>query len=262
MSPRVLVHPPTQPELERVYHELAAVGAPAVGRESPWPYAPDSIEALVVIAGEMLRYDARLLSILLEWLLGHWQSLNPLQLRQQMRAMSHPQALLVVFEFGRAARSEEELRYFVDYVSAGYRAVSPAQQFFLDAALPGSRTAERRRERSLTAYSKWGFIGTERPSTSATRKARVGRYDARTRARIRRDLAARRGSFTMKEYLVALDHGITRQRAYQDLIADPDFELDGHGAGALWRLRGGTDKGSGSARRRAHGRTAKRHRSG
>jgi hypothetical protein len=238
VSRSLLLHPPTQDELERMYHELAAKGAPAVGRKRPWPYDARGLEQLLVLAGEMLRHDARLLSILLELVLARWQSLDPQELRRQMTAMTSPQALLVVFEFARQASSEPELRYLVDYVAAGYRPVVPAQAFFLDAAVPGTRTHERRRGRSLTAYSKWGFLGTERPSTSATGKTRVGRYDAPTRRRIRHEIAAKRGAFTMRQYLAALDHGITRQRAYQDLHGDPDFELAGHGAGARWRLRG------------------------
>jgi hypothetical protein len=220
-----------------MYHELAKLGAPAVGRKQPWPYDPNGPEELLALAGEMLRYDPRLLSILLEWVLLRWTSLNPLELRRQMHAMGQPQALLVVFEFARQATDQQELRRLVDYVGAGYRPISPAQQFFLDAALPGSRTRQRRGSRSLTAYSKWGFIGTERPSTSATRKERIGRYDAATRRRIRQDLADRRRAFTMREYLAALDHGISRQRAYQDLHGDPEFDLVGHGAGARWQRR-------------------------
>jgi hypothetical protein len=93
----------------------------------------------------------------------------------------------------------------------------------------------RRAGRSLTAYSRWGFIATERPSISAPQQTLVGRYDAATRRRIRHALAERKPEFKMSEYLAALDHAITRQQAYQELRRDPDFETTGRGREAHWR---------------------------
>lgn len=61
----LLEHAPTDQELERLYYELARIGAPSVGRRQPWKYAPRDLEQLVVLACEMLRFDPRLLSILL-----------------------------------------------------------------------------------------------------------------------------------------------------------------------------------------------------
>lgn len=235
MSRGLLAHVPNEPELERLYHELAALGAPAVGRHRPWPYAPQNAEELIALAGEMLRYDPRLLSILLELLLARWSELDPMELRRHMQRMRWPQALLVVLEFARGVTSDPELRYWADYLAAGFARLSPPERFFFDVERPGSRMARRKADRSLAAYSRWGFIGTERPTTSVVGKERVGRYDAATRARIRRQLAARRGSFRMQEYLEALDHALSRQQAYADLRQDPDFEVVGHGRGARWR---------------------------
>jgi hypothetical protein len=226
---------PTEADLQRLYHELAQLGAPAIGRDVPWPYDAKSPEALLALAGDMLRYDARLLSILLELVCKRWRSFNPLALREAMEGMAWPQALLVVFEFAREAAPDPELRYFVEYLAAGRPRVSPAERFFLDSDRPGSRVDRRRAARNLTAYARWGFIATERPTTSATRKTRVGRYDAATRRRIRQALADRRGAFAMGDYLTAVDHAVTRQQAYQDLSRDPDFERVGHGRGARWQ---------------------------
>jgi hypothetical protein len=231
---RLLDRVPTEADLERLYHELAQLGAPSIGRDVPWPYDPKSPEALLALAGDMLRYDARLLSILLELVCKRWRSFNPLQLREAMERMAWPQALLVVFEFAREASSDPELKYFADYLAAGRPRVAPAERFFLDSDRPGSRVDRQRAARNLTAYARWGFIATERPTTSATRKTRVGRYDAATRRRIRQALADRRGTFSMGDYLAAVDHAVTRQQAYQDLSRDPDFERVGHGRGAHW----------------------------
>lgn len=235
----LLHHVPTPSELERLYYELEKIGAPSVGRASPWPYAPESAEELVGLACEMLRYDPRLLSILLQLFVERWDTFDPLSLRRSIKRMRWPQALLVVLEFARNARSDPELRHFADYLAAGFSRVSPAERFFLDMERPASRTARRKAGKNLKAYARWGFIGTERPTASVTDKRLVGTYDKDTRATVRRALAERRGTFSLREYLDALDDAVSRQQAYQDLKGDPDFVVEGHGRGARWTLASG-----------------------
>lgn len=231
----MLAHVPTEAELERLYYELAREGATSVGRKRPWPYRPKSLEALLALAGEMLRYDARLLSILLQFVLAHWQRINPLALRDQLRAMRWPQSFLVVLEFVKTATRDPELRYFTEYLAAGFSRVEPSERFFLDAERPGSRVAARRVGRNLAGYARWGFIGHERPIVDPITKRTVGRYDARTRQQIMQDLLARRGELTLSEYLSAVDHAISRQQALADLKRHPGLRVRGHGRGARWQ---------------------------
>jgi len=233
----LLLHPPAESELQRAYYELALIGAPSAGSRRRWPYRPESQEELIALAGEMLRYDPRLLTILLQLTLVRWEDLNPTVLRRIMMDMRWPQALLVVFTFARGASNDPELRYFVDYLSSGWPRVEPAERFFLDAERPGSRTAERRLGRNLRAYARWGFIGTERPVVDSVTRLTVGRYDALTRRRILEQLIARRTQFTLAEYLESVDHTVSRQQATLDLGAHPDLRLAGRGRGARWRAK-------------------------
>jgi hypothetical protein len=230
----LLQHPPTQAELERLYFELAQVGATSVGRKRPWSYRPDSFESLLALAGEMLRFDARLLSILVQLFLARWQALNPLSLRGKLLSMRWPQALLVVLEFAKEASDDAEFRYLADYLAAGFGRIEPSERFFLDMERPGSRTAERRLGRNLAAYARWGFIGSERPIVDPVTKRALGRYDARTRRAILRDLIERNGELSLAEYLDAVDHAISRQQALADLRSSPGLRLRGHGRGAKW----------------------------
>lgn len=233
----LLTGAPTQQHLERLYHELARIGAPAVGRRSDWPYRPESREELLALAGEMLRYDPRLLSILLQFCLEHWQELDPQALRRHMHRMQWPQALGVLFEFARAAERNRELGLLADYVSAGFPKVDPPEQFFFDAARPGSRTAARKLGRSLAPYAKWGFIGTERAIADVGTKRAVGRYDRATRLRILDRLLDERETVTLAEYLDAIDNAVSRQQARNDLKAHPSLTVEGRGRGARWRRR-------------------------
>lgn len=233
----LLVHPPTEAELERLYYELARAGASSVGRKRAWPYRVTSREQLVALAAEMLRFDARLLSILLQYTLEHWRELNPLTLRSQLHGMRWPHALLVVLEFGKSATHDPEFRYFADYVAAGFRRIEPVERFFLGAERPGSRMAERALGRNLAPYARWGFIGTERPTVDPATKETVGRYDARTRRMILAQLAARTPRFSLVDYLEAVDHAISRQQALIDLRSFKGLQLKGRGRGARWSKR-------------------------
>jgi hypothetical protein len=102
-----------------MYYELALRDAPSVGRKRAWPYRVASYEELIALAAEMLRYDPRLLSILLQYLMTSWSSLNPVSLRALMKRMRWPQALLVVLDFAKSATNDPELRYFAETRAPG-----------------------------------------------------------------------------------------------------------------------------------------------
>lgn len=233
----VLDHAPTEHELARLYYELSLIGGSSVGKKNRWPYRCVTREDLLALAGDMLRYDARLLSILLQLVLARFRELNPLALRVQMQQMRCPQALLVVLDFCKQATTDAELRHFADYVCAGWSRVDPPERFFLDAERPGSRISQRKLGRNLAPYARWGFIGTERPIVDPKTKRAVGRYDAATRRRILGDLAATRADFTLADYLEAVDRAISRQQALADLHACASVRSAGHGRGAKWLRR-------------------------
>lgn len=233
----LLRHPPTDAELERLYHELALIGATSVGLKRPWGYRPRTKEDLIALASEMLRYDARLLSVLLQYLIANWSELNPIQLRAALRTMRWPQAMLVVLEFAKVATDDPEFRYFAEYVSAGFTRLEPAERFFMDAERPGSRVAQRTLGRNLQPYARWGFVGSEKPIADVATKRTVGRYDSETRRRILQELASNVADFTLADYLAAVDHAISRQQALLDLRHSPNLVSSGRGRGARWHVR-------------------------
>jgi hypothetical protein len=238
----LLLHPPSQAELERLYFELAQQGGNSVGQKRPWRYRPDTFDALLALAGEMLRYDARLLSILVQLLVARWGDTNPISLRSNLRTMRWPQALLVALEFAKQASDDPEFRYLAEYLTAGFTRIEPAELFFMDAERPGSRIAERKVGRNLAAYARWGFVGSERPIADPVSKRALGRYDVQTRRVILRELIERRGELSLAEYLDAVDQAISRQQALADLRSTPGLALSGHGRGAKWRTQSAPDE--------------------
>lgn len=230
-----LQHAPTQEELARLYHELAKLGATSVGDDLPWSYAPQTHEELITLASQMMRYDARLLSVLVQWLVTHYATLNPLNLRRELREVRWPQSLLVALEFAKLSTSDAELEAFVKYVGAGFDRIEPAERFFFEIERPGSRAATRNLGRNLAPYSRWGFVGRERPTVDPVSKRSVGRYDVATRRRILDELVDRYPDFSIADYLSAVDHSVSRQQALADLQACRAITRSGQGRGARWR---------------------------
>lgn len=235
--PLLLEHAPTQDELERLYYELSRIGATSVGAHKRWRYRFEGPEQLIVLASQMMRYDARLLSVLVQWLQSKYATLNPLKLRKDLQQTRWPQSLLVALEFAKLGNHDPELSAFAEYVASGFARTEPAERFFFDTELPGSRAAARNLGRNLAPYARWGYVGQERPIVDPISKRTVGRYDAETRRRILKDLAERRTSFSIADYLSAVDHGISRQQALNDLSACKEIEPTGHGRGALWQRK-------------------------
>lgn len=241
MSEGLLAHPPRDQELERLYYELSKIGATSVGGRRRWPYDPGTREELIALAAEMLRYDARLLTILLQLLISVWMTLDPLALRRQLAGMRWPQALLVVLEFARMAIDDREFKFFADYLGAGWHRVDPAERFFFDDGNPASRGARRRLGRNLAPYARWGFMGTERPVADMRTRRQLGSYDASTRKMILDELVDRRGRVTISEYLEALDDAVSRQQALHDLRNHGRLVVSGRGRGAVWAVPGDRD---------------------
>ena len=230
-----LVRVPTDGDLSRAYHELAARGAPLVGRAARWPYRPARDEELVCLLAEMARYDARLLGALVELCLERWTALSPMALREAMRRMRRPQAWCVVVEFAREGGHDRELSLWANHVTALWPRVDPVEHFFVDDVRPGERSAARRAGRALAAYARWGFLAVERPTIDPHRKVRLGRYDARSRQAILAALVERTPSVTLAEYLEAIDQSVTRQQAIVDLQR-LGLRPDRHGPGASWAM--------------------------
>lgn len=231
MRPR---HIPTAEELARLYYELSKWGAPTVGARRKWTFQTKTVEQLIALAGDMLRYDARLLGAMVQWLLASWADVNPLRLRQDMREMRYPQALCVVFEFADEVASQDEFVFFSKYIREGWPKVRPEERFFIDSSVPASRMAQRQAGRNLKPYAKWGFVGTERPVVNNVTKQSAGKYDQPTRYRIARNLSQTMHEFTLADYLDAVDHSVSRQQALHDLHNEKSVKLVGKGRGAKW----------------------------
>lgn len=226
---------PTINHLSRLYYELSLIGANCVGEYSEWPYGKPDKSHLLGLAFEMLRYDPRLLTILVIYCLEHFREINSAEIRALYNDMQTPQTIAVLVEFIKRATSDKELLYWAEYLQRGLSPVSP-QFFFHYLYTPGGALADRAIERNLREYKRWGFIASERPTIDQKTKKTVGSFDPTARRNILEKLLHERHSITLVDYISALDHAISRQQALLDLKAIPGVHCEGHGRGARWRL--------------------------
>lgn len=227
---------PSEAHLARVYFELAKLGANCSGQKKPWPYKPHDQEGLLALAAEMSRFDPRLLSILVEFLFNHWKNISPQKLRAYFSKMETPQTMAVIAEFLKIAAEEPELRYFADYLQKGLKKV-PFQLYFRDLYVPGGELSRRAADESLSQFKKWGFFARESPSVDVFKKVTVGSMDAASRLNLLRRLFQNRKSLSLRDYLGALQHSISRQQALQDFAKVAVLRDGRQGRGARWTLK-------------------------
>lgn len=224
---------PTEGDLSRLYWELAIIGAPSVGEKRDWIYQYKSKEELIALACEMLRYDPRLLTILVIYFLTRWEDINPVKLRQFGKNMKCPQTLGVLKEFIVTYLKDKELKYFFEYLIKDIKPV-PIQLFFIHLYSVGSKKNTMIVKKSLQEYSKWGFLGIERPMVDLGRKETIGSYSFQTRQKMLKDLLKMKKRVTLSIYLQKLNFSISRQQALYDLKQCEALRLVGHGRGATW----------------------------
>ncbi|MCE9625442.1 MAG: hypothetical protein K8R69_08340, partial [Deltaproteobacteria bacterium] len=216
--------------------ELAKLGANCSGEKKPWPYKPHDQEELLALAAEMSRFDPRLLSILAEYFMLHWREISPQKLRACYDKMETPQTLAVIAEFVKAAAGDPELRYFADYLQKGLKKL-PFQLYFRDLYVPGGELSRRAADESLSQFKKWGFFARESPSVDVFKKVSVGSMDAASRINLLRRLFQTKKSLSLRDYMGALQHSISRQQALQDFAKIAALRGGRQGRGARWVLK-------------------------
>lgn len=227
---------PTLNDLSRIYFELAQWGAPAIGAKKPWPYKMGSLEELLALTCEMVRYDPRLLGILIIFLKNSWNRLNPLKLRHELKRCQTPQVMGVIGEFVKTEIKDKEINYFFDYLIKGLGPVT-GQLFFKGTHPPGSLYFEKIARKSLKEYRKWGFLSMERPVVDLRTKRQIGSLARESRMRILESIIHRKTMVTIKEYIEAVDYSISRQQALSDIKSLGTLESVGHGRNAYWKLK-------------------------
>ncbi len=225
---------PTLNDLSRVYYELAQWGAPAIGTKKPWPYTVDSLEGLLALACDMARHDPRLFGILIIFLKDSWVKSNPLKLRNELKRCQTPQVIGVIGEFVKSENKNAEVKYLFDYLTKGLKPIV-WQLFFKGTYPPGSSHFEKIARKSLKEYRKWGFLSMERPVVDLRTKRQVGSLARENRLRILESIIHEKDKVTLKEYLQAVDHSISRQQALSDIKSVKKLKPVGHGRNAHWK---------------------------
>ncbi len=232
----VTLVPREEEELTRLYHELAAVGARAEGRRTPWRLGRPSPEELVVLGAQAARHDPRLLWVVVELLARAYDRFDPLKLRRAAVRARWPAALALALEFARRARASSELDDYAAFVTSP---IAPAdgERFFLGTRALGGAHSRRDAEESLAEYKRWGYLGREEPFSKELGTAARGTLAPPERLNLLRRLAERGGAITLAEYRTALEGRTSARQASRDLAAAPFLRREGRTRGARWVLR-------------------------
>jgi hypothetical protein len=225
---------PTTSHLARAYFELASHGARAIGAKKPWPYRPADLEELLVICAELSRYDPRLFDVIVELLYFRWRELNPLKLRFRLAVIPTPQAFLTALGFAASGARDAELNRMLTYVGQGFPP-APFQLFFRSLYAVAGSNMERAASEPIREFYEWGFLARERPVIHAdgARKS-LGSWGLPARRNVILRLIEKKGRLSMKDYLEALEHTISRQQALQDLKSVKGLTPSGSGRGSAW----------------------------
>lgn len=226
---------PNEDDLQRVYYELAAIGARCIGKKKKWPYKAANKYELLALAAEMSRFDPRLFEILVDFFITHWKEINPKKIRDQYGHTKDPQVFCVIGEFLKKAINGPESAYYADYLADGTSSV-PTQFFFHSIYNVGGKMAQKALEESLAEYKRWGFLATERPTVEAEHKGTIGTLDSSSRLNVLRALLARKKTIQVSDYLKALGNSISRQQALIDLKKCNIAAKRGKGRGSYWKM--------------------------
>ncbi|MBI4365322.1 MAG: hypothetical protein HY543_00730 [Deltaproteobacteria bacterium] len=234
---KVLRAVPTTAHLARLYYELGRRGARTVGKRVSWPYGAPDQETLLALAADMARYDPRLFEALIEWLGRRWREFCPLRLRMAMPRMRTPQVLGVLGAFVRPLGASSECGYFFEYVMRGWPPVPPQLFYHLHYQL-GSPRMLRAATEPVAEFLTWGFLAERGPVVRQATKGAGGTFHPAARRNIVARLLAQRSTLTLKDYLAAVQHSISRQQAYLDLKSMPLLRRSGRGRGSRWHAAG------------------------
>lgn len=226
---------PNTGHLSRMYYELAKIGAVCAGARLNWPYKVYEKEELVALACDMSRYDPRLFDILVNYLVKHWEDLNPFLLRKYYGRMKTPQTIAVVGEFFIREVVGGEALYFAEYLAMGQKPV-PTQFFFYGLYAPGGYLARRAAEESVWEYKKWGFLACERPVVDSASRREAGLLDTTSRCNILKRLLHEKKEISLADYLDVVSHCVSRQQAFFDLKKSGLACRTGRGRGAKWKI--------------------------
>lgn len=235
-GPLTIKSTPTEKHLARMYYELAKRGANCVGKNVLWPYDTKTDEELLILAAEMSRYDPRLFTIFVRFILEHWQKLNPVEIRRLYATMSTPQVFAVATEFLlKSDLLNQEGQFFCEYLQKGLKPAA-LQLFFHNLYRVGGNMMQLAVEEALWEYKKWGFIAREAPIVDEKSRRMLGTLDAATRKNILNRLLKNSGEIKLSDYMRKLGYKISRQQALIDIRSVKGMRRSGKGRGASWKL--------------------------
>lgn len=213
-----IVFPLSPAESGGLYSRLAFLGARAFTTRSNQMWKTLSDEEMLAVAAQQSRFDYRLLYILVALMAEHFRSFHPFRLREAATEIRDPAVWGVVFEYARKLCPDVDLLAFSEIVLRNIPA-SPEQMFFNSLRTPRPEAMMLVMQRTPDEFRKWGFFCEETPILKELEPIRSPKtFSKVSRKKILQRLFFDKGEIRMSDYLSAIDHAVSRQQAYKDLV--------------------------------------------
>lgn len=252
-SPDMISLPLTSHEASRLYFELAKRGAKSQGLRRPWRFGrgAQTPEALLALAFAQSRYDPRLAAVLVDFFRSQNVPLDPLAFKRHLTDLDALSAAAALGELIRLPGAPDKNRDLFRFLASVARPV-PMQLFYRNLYPVAGYKMREAAERPLRAFRKWGYLAHDAPLLKETRPARWKLYDKPTRLDLLRELVASQGAVRLRDYLRAVGHSISRQRALLDIREAKTalgLKRRGMGRGTVYKLAKGSKTPSPAFRR-------------
>ena len=233
----MITYPLTLNELSSLYFQLQQNGAFCRG-ENKKHFDNLSLEEILAIALEESRWDFRLLGILIDFFQKNFIHSKPFLLKNYIQKNQSPSVIGVVEEWVYTLDTSSDIKDFFALLTKDlkqddeYKLFNVGQVFIL-------KNIQKEASNSLMQFKKWGFLCSEIPllKENLIRDKKLHLYSKEERMNILKELLASYGEISLKEYLKAIKHSVTRQHARLDILSYKGIKQKGTTKGSVYSLK-------------------------
>ncbi|MFM8315494.1 MAG: hypothetical protein ACKOA8_14515 [Deltaproteobacteria bacterium] len=217
-----LLHIPGETELAHAYEQLQ------------FNAVIPSLDELIRYA-QWTRFDPRLAEIWIQFLVRHFEQINPLKLRRKALKSIWPSTLGVLCEFSKNAIQRvrpKEFGLFVKWAELVTFQIPKAKNelYFIGLRNPKSDELAKDAQYSTSEYEQWGYFSRE----NLLPKTQNSKMNKTKRLFLLQELGLRNSILRTSEYWDALGRSISMRQAERDIRESGFFRAFGKTSSRRW----------------------------
>lgn len=219
-----LIHIPNKKDLEKSYFQLQ--------------HKKIVSESDIVLFSQWSRFDARLAEVVVHFLSMHWMLLHPIKIHLELKKQPWPATFGVLCEFSEKSITSAR-KLWKCWKKTVLNEIKPAdsEQFFIGLQRLGSPTMLQNAEMPINEYSKWGYLSREILFNKPKLKTfKTHSFSFEVRYKILMKLLTQNKRITISDYLLAIDHSISKRTAERDLSKIKSVKKFGNTKGTYYSI--------------------------